>query len=71
MIVWVLLLAFGVFLYDGLGLLKSAKGLEKGVYFALTGIGLLLLVLHSFEITVPSPSYGVINALEALLHLEK
>jgi hypothetical protein len=70
LIIWVLLLFLVAVLYDRSTLLKTAGKRDKVLYVIIMGISFVLLILHSFEIPVPSPSEAIVKVLESMLHIK-
>lgn len=67
MIILVLLLFFAILALAYRPRLSKAQTREKAVYLSLLLISFCVLVLYSLDISVPSPSTGIIWFLEPFL----
>jgi hypothetical protein len=67
----VLFLFLFVILFDRLTLLKKTDKREKIIYYFLMSISFVILILYSFDISVPSPSSVIKDALDAIFIIAK
>ncbi|NLV58431.1 MAG: hypothetical protein GXY67_06635 [Clostridiales bacterium] len=66
----VLLLFVPATLMEWLTVLKHSEKKVKVIHIAIMLISFVLLILYSLSVTVPSPSEGITQVIEAIFHLE-
>ncbi|MEA5016545.1 MAG: hypothetical protein VB099_18490 [Candidatus Limiplasma sp.] len=66
----VLLLYASVLAYDLCTAPNEVSKRTKAVYFSLMLISFVLLVLHSLDVSVPSPSDAITHVLDALFPIQ-
>jgi hypothetical protein len=64
-IIIILVLFVSISIYNWFTLLKSSGTLERIVYFSLTFISFVILILHSFDVKIPSPTNGIKFVIES------
>lgn len=69
MVIMVLILFLMLLLYDSLTMLKTVGKKIKAVYYTAMGIAFAVMVLKTLDVSVPSPSYAIEKALDALFHI--
>lgn len=66
----VIFLFAGAVVFDFLPKLKNQPKRNKIIYLALIGVSFIVLVLYSFDVTVPGPSEPIKSLVESIFKVE-